>query len=71
MLVFVRAPDAVRDRRVRESREWPRRERIRRERRQFPLKAKESMADFIIDNGADARATSRQVRRLVRTLLSP
>lgn len=70
-LLFVRTPAPIRDRRVRKNRGWPPGERLRREKRQVSVKAKESMADFIIDNGADARATTRQVRRLVRTLLSP
>lgn len=71
VLIFVRTPAAIRDRRIRATRGWPPGERLRRESRQVSVKAKESMADFIIDNGADARATTCQVRRLVRALLSP
>ncbi len=67
-VVFVHAPRAAREERVRRSRSWTAAELARRTRAQWPLRRKRAGADFVIDNGGPRAATVDQVRTVWRTL---
>jgi dephospho-CoA kinase len=66
-VVFVDAPDAVRQARAK-SRGWADGELARREQAQLPLADKRARADFVIDNGGDRATMAAQVASLLRQL---
>lgn len=70
-VLFVAAPAAVRERRVRARRGWAPGERAARERRQWPLAEKRRRADAIIDNAGNLAATRRQVDRFWNRFIAP
>jgi dephospho-CoA kinase len=67
--VFVDAPEAVRVNRV-TPRGWDAGELARREKNQWPLDKKRAIADYVVDNTADAGQTRGQVSRLLSRILS-
>ena len=64
-LVFVDAPDAVRERRAMESRGWVAGEVARREAAQLPLADKRARADHVIENHGDRKALKAAVAELL------
>lgn len=67
-IVYVHAPRAVREARVRRERGWSAGELRRRERFQFPQARKRSAADAVVRNAGAARETRRDVARILREL---
>jgi len=68
-VVFVDAPDDARRKRVEDTRGWDWEEVRRRERRQFPLSRKRTMADFTVKNHSDLdhlRSEARDILARVR-----
>jgi dephospho-CoA kinase len=74
-VLFVEAPDAVRDRRLAQSRGWGAAQRQIRENLQMPLDKKKELSDYIVDSTADAADFRDQVRsvfsRIVARFESP
>lgn len=68
-VIFVDAPRAVRERRVRESRGWAEGELERREKVQIPLDAKRRRSDYEVMNDADPAALRARVRRILDRIL--
>jgi len=64
-VVLVEAPDAVRRRRVKQSRGWDWQEVRRREARQIPLSRKRQMADFVINNTSGLEHLCREARGIL------
>ncbi|MFH0964600.1 MAG: dephospho-CoA kinase [Planctomycetota bacterium] len=64
LVVYVRAPAAVRFSRLRKARGWSAAEVRRREGFQMSLQKKAGIADEIIDNSGNPRATIPQIRKL-------
>lgn len=63
-VVYVHAPRALRERRVRSRRGWSAAEMRRRERRQWPAWRKRAAADAVVDNSGPRSRTRAQVRAL-------
>jgi len=70
VLVFVDAPDAQRQRRVRQSRGWPKEAWQARENLQLALKIKKARADYGLDNSGTPDESFRQIRRIVSELVA-
>ena len=70
VLVFVDAPDAQRQRRVRQSRGWPKEAWQARENLQLALKIKKARADYVLDNSGTPDESFRQIRRIVSELVA-
>jgi dephospho-CoA kinase len=68
-VVFVDAPLDVRLARVLQNRGWDQQELLRREKLQMPLDKKRSMAQYIVDNTADAAFAHRQVKAALSLIL--
>jgi dephospho-CoA kinase len=68
-VVFVDAPLDVRLARVLQNRGWDQQELLRREKLQMPLDKKRSMAQYIVDNTADAAFAHRQVKAALSRIL--
>ena len=64
-VAYVSAPPEVRMQRLAQSRGWTPDELQRREKLQFPLDKKASVADYYIDNGGDKAASEDQVLRVI------
>ncbi|MFA9477521.1 dephospho-CoA kinase [Phycisphaerales bacterium AB-hyl4] len=71
VLVFVDAPQAVREARVRERRGWSSAELARREKNQASLDIKRERADHIVNNGAERLLAYEQARRVLSQILQP
>lgn len=69
VLVFVGAPESLRDERVRATRGWGPGELRRRENSQWPLDRKREISDHVVSNAADAGQTRNQVRALFPRIL--
>ncbi len=69
VLIFVRASQAVRQRRVAEHRGWSPQELARREKRQMPLDKKAALADYFIDNDAGPGQCLAQTRRVLSQII--
>jgi dephospho-CoA kinase len=67
-VVFVEAPEAVRKERVKE-RGWGADEIALREKSQLPLDKKRSLAQYIVQNTADAAFAREQVERVLSQIL--
>ena len=65
VIVFVRASEAARLRRVKASRGWSQGELQSRESQQLPLDIKARAADYVIDNDLPVSAVDEQVRRVL------
>lgn len=65
VLVFVDAPPAVRQQRLRASRGWSAGEIDRREKNQLPLDTKRARADYVVNNGASERICIEEVTRVL------
>jgi dephospho-CoA kinase len=74
-ILFVEAPEAVRDRRLAQSRGWEPSQRQIRENLQMPLDKKKELSDYILDSTADAAVFRDQVQsvfsRIVARFESP
>jgi dephospho-CoA kinase len=70
-VVFVEAPWEQRLARVRETRDWDPAELARRENSQWPLDRKKDLADYVIDNTADAGFARGQVEDVLSRILAP
>ncbi|MGA2581833.1 MAG: dephospho-CoA kinase [Tepidisphaeraceae bacterium] len=68
-VVFVDAPLELRIARVAQSRGWDSAELLKREKLQLPLDKKKEIADYVIDNTADADIIRRQVRDVFPRIL--
>jgi dephospho-CoA kinase len=69
-VVFVDAPDAVREQRVQQTRGWNAGERLRREKLQLPLDTKREMSDYSIRGAADAGQIRDQIREILSQVLA-
>ncbi len=69
-IVFIDAPDEVRQRRATE-RGWSQEDFMAREAAQEPLQTKRDRADAVIDNSGTPEATRNQVQRLWQSLVLP
>lgn len=69
-VVFVDAPIELRQQRVARHRCWQAQELIQREKAQMALDKKRSMAQYIVDNTADAAFARRQVEAVLSRILS-
>jgi dephospho-CoA kinase len=69
-LVFVEAPEAVRQARVRENRGWEPSELARREKSQWPLDKKRQISDYVVSNTADAGFARGQVSDVLSRILA-
>jgi dephospho-CoA kinase len=70
-VVFVDVPWDQRLARVRETRGWDPAELARREKSQWPLDRKKDLADYVIDNTADAGFARGQVKDVLSRILAP
>jgi dephospho-CoA kinase len=68
-VVFVQAPLAVRQQRVRASRGWSAAELRRRERAQIPLGRKRRMSEYVIQNTGPVAEVRAQVRQVLQAVL--
>lgn len=68
-IVFVDAPEQVRQDRVSRLRGWEARELVRREKAQLPLDKKRSLAHHVVQNTADAAFARRQVEDVLSQIL--
>jgi len=64
LMVYIRAPAEIRERRVGQVRGWDPSEIARREVSQVPLKIKRDRADYIVDNSASSEHTFDQIRTI-------
>ena len=69
-VVFVEAPLAVRQDRVRETRGWDAEELARREKVQLPLDEKRKRSDYEVVNIADADRLRSEARRILDQILA-
>ena len=69
-LIFVDAPDELRDERATTTRGWKRGEVARREAQQLPLAAKRARADHVIANDGDPSRLAAAVQATLRQLES-
>ncbi len=69
-VVYVDAPQDLREKRVAASRGWPPGEIARRENFQTPLDKKRAVSDYTVTNAADAASTRDQVRELLPLILA-
>lgn len=69
-IVFVDAPLAQRQRRVRETRGWTEGELLAREKLQLPLDNKRRMSNYILQNTADVGFARGQVREVLSRILA-
>ncbi|WP_432800256.1 dephospho-CoA kinase [Poriferisphaera sp. WC338] len=65
VLVYVDAPQAIRERRVRENRGWSPSELAEREKNQASLDTKRERADYVVSNDADQKHCMSQVRKIM------
>jgi dephospho-CoA kinase len=70
-IIYVEAPRAVRQRRLREMRGWSEKEVADREKAQMPLEEKRRRADAIIDNSAQPERVGEQIDRLLQAWAVP
>jgi len=68
-LVFIHAPHNRRLQRILDTRKWNPRDLAQREKLQTPLDTKSQMADYVIDNDADADHCLSQVRSVFNQIL--
>jgi dephospho-CoA kinase len=68
-IVFVDAPEELRQDRLRRLRGWEARELLRREKAQLPLDKKRSLAHYVVENTADAAFARRQVEDVLSQIL--
>lgn len=69
-VVFVDAPQALREERVRQRRGWPADELARREAAQWPLERKRSLATHVVVNDADAETLRRRAGDVLRAIVA-
>jgi len=69
-VVFVDAPQELREKRVMQSRGWDRAELARREKFQLPLDKKRVLAHYVLENTADADEVRIQVREILSRILA-
>jgi dephospho-CoA kinase len=69
-VVFVDAPEALREARVRENRGWDPTELARREKSQWPLDRKRQISDYVLSNTADAGFARGQVSDVLSRILA-
>jgi dephospho-CoA kinase len=69
-VVFVDAPEAQRQARVRENRGWEASELARREKSQWPRDRKREISDYVLSNTADAGFARGQVRDVLSRILA-